>query len=315
MPLFVDMNAEFRTEPVVTEKARHFEIVAYTGGKLHVDGFDYPIVVDLEGLEAEGAIPIAIKHDLSDDMILGQTNPDEIVNDGQTLVLGGVITADPELSPSVKRVLEMAENGHSWQASIGAIFEESDLVEILPGESIFVNGRDQEGPFTLATRSVLRETSVLANGADKNTSFLLTAEGTIDFLAELTGDVDTASDKLDATEGEMPDESAFEEWCSTELGIDPTTLNERAREVFWQQYAVAKMSTEQGIQRNRLEAQITTRRKILADEEIRLRDIKWICKNDQALSAAAIEGGWTREKTENEVLNRRLRTSSEDRQP
>ena len=60
-----------------------FEILAYTGGKLNVDGYDLPVVVDLSGLEADTTIPIVVKHDTSDDMVLGQVTPDGIDNDGQ----------------------------------------------------------------------------------------------------------------------------------------------------------------------------------------------------------------------------------------
>ena len=39
-------------------KPKRFEIVAYSGGILPVDGFDVPVIVDLTGLEVPGAIPI-----------------------------------------------------------------------------------------------------------------------------------------------------------------------------------------------------------------------------------------------------------------
>ena len=78
----IDITAELGLTP------KHIEILAYTGGLLRVDGFSDPVVVDLNGLEASGSIPIAIKHDLGDSMILGQTNHDQILNDGSSLILG-----------------------------------------------------------------------------------------------------------------------------------------------------------------------------------------------------------------------------------
>jgi hypothetical protein len=197
---------------------RHFEILAYTGGKLRVDGFDNPVVVDLNGLEAEGAIPIAIKHDLGDATILGQTDPDQIINDGQQLRLGGVITADPEQSPAIRRVIAMANNGHKWQASIGAQIEESE--EIPEGQTVTVNGRTLDGPFTLATRAVLRETSVLGMGADRHTSVTLSASVKLDLTADAL------------TEGHN---QGFEGWLD-ELGLEENALTERARNVLLQQY-------------------------------------------------------------------------------
>ena len=41
-------------------KPRRFSILAYSGGPLNVDGFDTPVIVDLDGLEIPGAIPILI---------------------------------------------------------------------------------------------------------------------------------------------------------------------------------------------------------------------------------------------------------------
>lgn len=146
-----------------------FSIVAYTGGKLHVDGFDLPVVVDLEGLEASGEIPIAIQHNTSSEMLLGQT--DTIENDRRQLVLAGPITADPADSPSVRRILKMAAKGHKWQASIGAKVQTKVRVEA--GQKRVINGQTLTGPFWHATRSILRETSVLGMGADKDTRVVL----------------------------------------------------------------------------------------------------------------------------------------------
>ena len=195
-----------------------FEILAYTGGKLRVSGFDLPVVVDLDGLEASGQIPIAIQHETETATILGQTDPNGISNDGKSLTLTGPITADPELSPDVKRVLAMSARGHTWQASIGAQIEDSR--EVGPGETAVVNGQVIEGPFILATRSTLRETSVLGMGADKNTRVMLAASAGCDVMADaLTG----------------PD-GGFEAWVR-ELGGDTAAMPEKLRNALIQQYA------------------------------------------------------------------------------
>ncbi len=191
-----------------TDLPTRFDILAYTGGKLDVDGFDLPVVIDLNGLEAEGEIPIPIKHNTDDEMILGQTDSDGIKNSGTDLWLSGPVTADPEQSPSVKRVLTMGKNGHTWQASVGAKVEES--YDVAAGVTIEVNGQSLTGPFTHATRSVLRETSVLGMGADKNTRVI---------LAQQKGQI-----------------MSFEEWLLSVMGLDASTLNDAARSVFMEQY-------------------------------------------------------------------------------
>lgn len=210
-------------------QATRFDIVAYTGGKLNVEGFDLPVVVDLKGLEASGHIPIPVKHDTSDEMILGQTDKgvNGIRNDGRQLCLAGRITADPDQSPVVKRVLTMAAKGHQWQASIGADLQET--TDIAEGETVNVNGQSLTGPFVLATRSVLRETSVLGMGADKNTRVL---------LAQAKG-ASTMS---------------FEDWVKS-LGLDPATLTDEAKQVLMQQYAALEGSTDAGETEEPVEAE------------------------------------------------------------
>lgn len=192
---------------------KSFEILAYTGGKLAVDGFDEEVVVDLAGLEAQSPTPILIKHETADRMVLGQT--DTITNNGTDLILAGKVTADPEQSDSVKRVLTMARNGHQWQASVGVSIEESYSVPA--GATVEVNGQSLTGPLLLATRSVLRETSVLAMGADKNTRVL---------LAQLKGQ----------------SIMTFEEWVQQVMGLDPASLNDACREAMLQQYQATQQS-------------------------------------------------------------------------
>ena len=68
-------------------RPRRFEILAYSGGTLPVDGFPLPVVVDLQGLEASGSIPILIDHKNSVETSLGST--DAIINDGSQLILAG----------------------------------------------------------------------------------------------------------------------------------------------------------------------------------------------------------------------------------
>jgi len=316
-----------------------FSILAYTGGKLRVTGFDLPVVVDLAGLTAEGEIPITIKHDTGDATILGQTDPEQIVNDGRSLMLAGAVTADPELSPSVKRVIAMHDKGHKWQASIGAQIEES--TDIAAGQTVNVNGQNIEGPFTLATASVLRETAVLGMGADRKTTVTLSAEATLNLTAE-------ADDVADTDE-------AFSVWAKDHLGLkqDPGTLGEAGLVALKSLYAQSlremadqielggsdaaeamtdeteqpiveagetpipdqsndpekkepTMSAEADIElKAETDAGIIASRKARAAEIRRQAAIEAKCGGDKMLLAKAIDGGWSEEKAELEFLRRR----------
>ncbi|MEI8018226.1 MAG: hypothetical protein WCH39_08480, partial [Schlesneria sp.] len=321
MPKTLTMNAETDFD------AKTFHMVAYTGGKLSIDGFDDPVVVDLDGLEADGHIPINIKHNTGDEMVLGETDPDKIVNDGETLTLGGRITASPEDSPSAKRILAMGQKGHHWQASIGAKIEESQ--DIPEGQTVLVNGQEQTGPFILVTKAVLRHSAVVSQGADKNTSFVLSAKAKLDLNAE--------SDDSDNMDAEDINDTGFEGWLKNELDLDQATLTEKARNALLQQYAAitedenealdaadpeeyddnelptdqaqpkgkktmvakAETTTLKGSGTTDVQAQIKRDRELRAAEDRRVDRINAICKNDLKLRAKAIEAGWSVEKTEN----------------
>ncbi len=306
-----------------------FEILAYTGGKLRVTGFKLPVVVDLLGLEASGEIPVAIKHDTGTATLLGQTDPNEIINDGRQLMLGGPITADPELSPDVKRVIAMHNKGHRWQASIGA--EVHDQHDVPAGTSVVINGQEHLGPFTHATKSVLRETSVLGMGADRKTSVTLSAEVQLTLKAEPMDE--------------------FGIWCTETLGLKqaPETLEESGRTALASLYAeslrakadevesagvdetaaepiepvVAETATEPPVEKKPEEekgnimaeasiglsaefvAQQTAERKAKADRLRAEAKITFLCKGDSLLEARAIEEGWDEIRTELEVLKKK----------
>lgn len=314
---------------------KRFEILAYTGGKLHVDGFDLPVVVDLDGLEASGEVPIAIKHDLSDDMILGQTDPNGIKNDGKTLSLSGNITADSADSANVRRVFKMSKRGHKWQASIGAKVREKRT--IAAGQTVFVNGRNQSGPFIHAIRSVLRETSVLGMGADKNTRVLLAQKRKglkmNEFDKWLTEECGfTELDKMDATvkaklnvqfdliqavnaeraeheEADDSEEDADDVEAEGETDIEAEEESEADDEI---NVATKKKAAKKKVKTDINAAgdlDILAKRKAYAAELRRCNAIEAKCGKDKILTAKAIGNGWSVEKAELEFLRRQQRKS------
>jgi len=181
------------------EGQRRFAIAAYSGGTLPVNGFEYPVVVDLSALvvPVDQTIPLLLNHTINTDSTLGQT--DSIVNSGADVSIAGPITG---LSPQCQRVLAMSDAGQTWQASIGLLVDEQEV--IAPGQVVTVNGQSFTGPIIVARRATLRETSVLPMGADATTSVNLAAAA-----AQLEG----------ATMG------TFEEWIA-KLGINAATLSE-----------------------------------------------------------------------------------------
>lgn len=183
---------------------RRFSILAYSGGLLPVDGFPMPVVVDLSGLNIPGHIPILIDHTKSVEATLGVT--DSIENDGSRLVLAGIVTGQSDIA---KQVLAQHDSGHHWQSSIGAMIEKS--VEVEAGKTVTVNGQKLTGPFILATKSTLRETSVLPQGADYTTSVNLAASAAIQKGVAV-----------------MPETKTFDEWTA-ELGIQADSLSDERK--------------------------------------------------------------------------------------
>ncbi len=135
--------------------------VAYNGGAMRVAAFAAPVVVDLEGVEGgDRDIPLLIDH---------QTDVDASVGTGRMekragrLHLAGTLNRTPE----ALALIEAHKAGRRYQLSIGLAVTESHDLE--PGGSEIVNGQEVraiDGPVIIVTRSISRECSFVALGAD-----------------------------------------------------------------------------------------------------------------------------------------------------
>ncbi|MEO1993876.1 MAG: hypothetical protein ABGZ17_01205, partial [Planctomycetaceae bacterium] len=182
-----------------SDKARRFSIDAYDGGPLPVEGFEHPVIVDLDTLSYPDSIPLLIDHTATVEATLGST--DSIENDGQELRMSGLVTAT---SDKALQVVAQSDKGQRWQASIGV--RVGAVEEIPAGQVVVVNKQEFRGPVLVARDSQMYETSVLPAGADWTTRVNLAAR----VAKTLQGGVT------------MP---TFEEWI-TSLGVDVATLDE-----------------------------------------------------------------------------------------
>lgn len=263
-------------------KPRRFEILAYTGGTLRVEGFPLPVVVDLQGLEASRGAAIVLAHELSDDATVGQT--DSIDNDGRRLLLAGPVTGEHQ--PRVQRAILQAEAGQQWQASIGGICR--DIEEIAAGQSVRVNGQTFNGPVLVARQFELRETSILPVGADRSTEVNLAAAAALMRANAMT----------------------FEEWLQS-MGLDAATMNEAALAIFRKEYDATHGATVATAEPVAAGAALNLRAS-RAGEYQRIGQIESIAHGHPLIAAAAIRNGWGVERTELEVLkaNQRSRAPS-----
>jgi len=161
----VEIQATSSKPPSVT-------ILAYTGGLMAVPGWG-PVVIDLAGIDASAEqVSILADHDATLKGIVGHGQAN--VRDGKLLV-NGTITPSTE---AARQVVELAKSGFKFQASVGVA--PSDYERVRAGETVQVNGRAIKAPgsgFMLVKAGVLREVSIVAIGADANTSVAIAARG------------------------------------------------------------------------------------------------------------------------------------------
>ena len=198
---FLEAAADEDAGDTAEKELRRFSMTAYTGGKLLLAGFAFPVIVDLSGLKVSSkSRPILRDHDAS--RIVGHTETLE-VNAG-SIKLAGVISG---ANDHAREVTASGDNGFPWQSSIGAIAQRIVFVE--QGESVEVNGRKFSGPVYVARQSTLREVSFVALGADDQTIAQLIARHS-----------QPSSSQIEAQPME------FEAWVEAQ-GFDPNALTDQ----------------------------------------------------------------------------------------
>lgn len=140
--------------------------LAYSGGKMNLPGWKYPVVVDLSGMEIPDTVPLLTNHENKTDSRVGMIRASVKNN---ALEIAGEIVSD---SKDAQDIVAQSKAGADWQLSIGADVRECELVK----SSREVNGQSQEGPFYHIKKSTLREVSVVAVGADAHTTMKVTAK-------------------------------------------------------------------------------------------------------------------------------------------
>jgi len=286
------IEAAGETEGDEAPQLRRFAMTAYTGGKLNLPNFPFPVVVDLSGMRIPAkSRPILRDHSIQ--QIVGHTESINI--NRSTLRLKGVISGSNEHS---REVAESSANGFPWQSSIGAMG--SRMVFVDQGESVEVNGRRFTGPIYVARQSVLREVSFVALGADDRTSATLAASH--------------SEARIGVTSME------FEQWLEAQ-GFNSEDLDETQTASLTAMYEASRESSEpddDGPDDNELitatgaddepetedgdDDPVGVLRARRAAEIRRFYRIGEICRKHPDIEARAIEEGWDETRTELEVL-------------
>lgn len=141
------------------------QILANTGEPILGHWWWGNFAIDLEGLQiGRQDKPILLDHWSSH--IVGYTSKIEVTDEG-ILAEGTVLAGDSDCFEYGRRVKEFADEGFPWQSSV---YVPPLEVEYIPRDTfVMVNGHKLEGPGHVFRKSVLREVTVTALGADENT--------------------------------------------------------------------------------------------------------------------------------------------------
>lgn len=164
--------------------------LAYSGGKMNLPGWKFPVVVDLAGMEIPDTVPLLTNHENKTDARVGVVTAN--IKDC-ALEISGEIVSD---SKDAQDIVAQGKSGADWQLSIGADVRECELVK----GSRKINGQTFSGPFYHVQKSVLREVSVVAVGADAATKMKVTAQ--FNFTNYSEGDVMSDENKKVNASGE-----------------------------------------------------------------------------------------------------------------
>ena len=140
--------------------------IAYSGGKMNLPGWKHPVVIDLAGMEIPDAVPLLTNHENKTEARVGMISAS--VKNGMLEITGEIVSESSE----AQNIVSQCKAGADWQLSIGADVKECELVQARRD----VNGQEMEGPFYHVKKSVLREVSIVAVGADEHTILKVTAK-------------------------------------------------------------------------------------------------------------------------------------------
>lgn len=176
---------------------RRFRMRAYNGAVVQRHYGEF--VIDMEGLGHKAKVPMLYEHDKT--KIVGFA---DVVSPGKDyLDLEGQLSS---VTSYGRQVAELSDEGFPWQASVGIDVTKREDLE--SGESAVVNGRQVNGPISIAREWELKETSFLMSGADSNTYAVALGDDTnTDSKEALVADTKDAREELQELLAAVPDET------------------------------------------------------------------------------------------------------------
>ena len=274
--------------------------LAYSGGRMNLPGWKHPVVVDLAGMEIPETVPLLTNHDNKTDARVGMVSAGVKNN---TLEISGEIVSD---SKDANDIVAQSKAGADWQLSIGADVKDCELVQ----SKREVNGQTFDGPFYHIKKSMLREVSVVAVGADSRTAMKVTASFN---LTQIEGDVmPKEPEKKDvAAQSETAKPAAPENKGEADAGkVETPVVPEKKPEGGAAEAAPAPKTEAEAvppaIQASAVDVTGAAREAAVAAvkaERERVSAIQAICTGDYPeIEREAISAGWTPEVVTKKVL-------------
>ena len=143
------------------KKKRTFSGIAYSGEPIVDHRCWDRIIFDLDSLQIKGRIPALLEHRTS--QRAGAINSHSISHEKGLEISGDLLSNE-----FGTQVAQDSDDGFPWQMSVR--IEPSKTEEIAADQSVFVNGKNYQGPITVFRGGRIREVSFCALGADDNTS-------------------------------------------------------------------------------------------------------------------------------------------------
>ena len=280
--------------------------IAYSGGKMNLPGWKHPVVVDLAGMIIPDTVPLLANHENKIDARVGIISAS--VKDNALEITGEIVSENQD----AQNIVAQSKAGANWQLSIGADVKECELVQ---GKRE-VNGQEVEGPFYHIKKSVLREVSIVAVGADAHTILKVTAkfnitnpnerEGEKKIMAEETKDPQgvTAAAEAAKTEPEKKVEAAAPAKAEPEKKVEaaaPAPAEQEKKTDTAKAEAVPAAITA-GVTDVTATAREAAVAAVKAERE-RVSAIQSICNGEfPEIEKEAISSGWTPEVVTQKVL-------------
>lgn len=207
---------------------------AYSGGKMNLPDWDYPVVAVCSGVETQQSIPLLKKHF---QFPLGNTSEVKIDNEISAHGLFSMKDTNWETRKAIDEIIKASKQGYSWQASIGTDPIDDDDIDFVPkGKSLTVNGQKLKGPFYVVRSCVLREISIVVLGADPNTKV------TIEASKDETGDDEDMKRRINA-DAQAQANNQTDSAAATQVTDQPAPASNNATQT---QPAAATVQAESG---------------------------------------------------------------------